>query len=162
MYKSAIYPGSFDPITYGHIDIIQRASKMYDKIIVAVLVNKQKNSLFSLNERCDMIKESLKKIDNVEVDSFSGLLADYCDKKQIYCVIRGLRAISDFESELQMANLNKALNNNIETIFLSTGINYSYISSSSIKEIANFNGCVKDLVPEIVVKNLKRKFGGES
>lgn len=158
MYKQAIYPGSFDPITYGHIDIIKRASKMYEKLVVVVLINSQKKSLFTLEERCDMIKESVKDIKNVEIESFSGLLADYCNQKKIYCLIRGLRAISDFESELQMANLNKCLNKKIETIFLPTSCNYSYISSSNIKEIAAFHGNVENLVPEIVVKKIKNKF----
>ena len=155
----AVYPGSFDPITNGHIDIIQRASKMYDKLIVAVLVNKSKNSLFTVEERVELIKKSIKNIENVEVDSFSGLFVDYCLKNNIGFAIRGLRAMSDFEIELQMAHTNDFLSKGkVETVFLATNTQYSYISSSVVKEIAMFKGDIKHLVPDEVYKELNKKF----
>lgn len=158
MYNSAIYPGSFDPITKGHVDVIKRAAKMYDKLIVAVLINTQKKSLFTLEERCDMIEKSVKDIKNVEVTAFSGLLANFCKENDIFTIVRGLRAMSDFENELQMANLNKFLDEDIETVFLATTVNYSYVSSSNIKEIAQLGGSVENLVPDNVVEKLKNKF----
>lgn len=158
MYKIAVYPGSFDPITNGHIDIINRASRMFEKLIVAILVNTQKESLFTVEERKTLLAESLKGSQNIEVDAFSGLLVDYCNMKNIPCIVRGLRAISDFENEIQIANINKSLNGGIETVFLSTDTKFSYISSSAIKEIACFNGDVSRYVPEPVVKELVNKF----
>ena len=158
MSVTAVYPGSFDPITNGHIDIIKRASKMYDKLIVAVLVNKEKNSLFTIQERVDIIRESVKDIKNVTVDSFSGLLVDYCLKNNISVSIRGLRAMSDFEIELQMAHVNDFLSKSkVETVFLATNTQYSYISSSIVKEIAMFGGDYSHLVPDNVFKKLSEK-----
>jgi pantetheine-phosphate adenylyltransferase len=158
MSVTAVYPGSFDPITNGHIDIIKRASKMYDKLIVAVLVNKEKNSLFTIQERVDIIRESVKDIKNVTVDSFSGLFVDYCLKNNISVSIRGLRAMSDFEIELQMAHVNDFLSKSkVETVFLATNTQYSYISSSIVKEIAMFGGDYSHLVPDNVFKKLSEK-----
>lgn len=159
MSIKAVYPGSFDPITNGHIDIIKRASKMYDKLVVAVLVNQSKKSLFTLQERVEMIKEAVKDYKNVEVDSFSGLFVDYCMKNDIAISIRGLRAMSDFEIELKMAHVNDFLSNEkVETVFLATSTKYSYISSSIIKEIAMFNGDCSYLVPQVVYEKLRGKF----
>lgn len=158
MSVTAVYPGSFDPITNGHIDIIKRASKMYDKLIVAVLVNKEKNSLFTIQERVDIIRESVKDIKNVTVDSFSGLFVDYCLKNNISVSIRGLRAMSDFEIELQMAHVNDFLSKSkVETVFLATNTQYSYISSSIVKEIAMFGGDYSHLVPDNVFEKLSEK-----
>lgn len=158
MSVTAVYPGSFDPITNGHIDIIKRASKMYDKLIVAVLVNKGKNSLFTIQERVDIIRESVKDIENVTVDSFSGLFVDYCIKNNISVSIRGLRAMSDFEIELQMAHVNDFLSKSkVETVFLATNTQYSYISSSIVKEIAMFGGDYSHLVPDNVFEKLSEK-----
>lgn len=155
----AVYPGSFDPITNGHIDIIQRAAKMYDKLIVAVLVNKSKNSLFTVKERVNMIKKATSDMDNVEVDSFSGLFVDYCLQNNIGVSIRGLRAMSDFEIELQMAHVNDFLSSGkVETVFLATNTKYSYISSSIVKEIAMFKGDFKHLVSKDVCLKLEEKF----
>lgn len=159
MYKKAIYPGSFDPITNGHLDIIKRAAKMHNELIVAVLNNSQKKSLFTPDERCDMIREALKDEKNVTVDSFSGLLVDYCKKQNTFKVIRGLRAITDFENEMQLANLNKSLFPELETVFLCTSTKYSYLSSTMVKEIASFGGDINEFVPEIVKNNLKIKYG---
>ena len=158
MSVTAVYPGSFDPITNGHIDIIKRASKMYDKLIVAVLVNKGENSLFTIQERVDIIRESVKDIENVTVDSFSGLFVDYCIKNNISVSIRGLRAMSDFEIELQMAHVNDFLSKSkVETVFLATNTQYSYISSSIVKEIAMFGGDYSHLVPDNVFEKLSEK-----
>lgn len=159
MNITAVYPGSFDPITNGHIDIIKRASKMYDKLIVAVLVNKGKNSLFTIQERVDIIREAVKDIENVTVDSFSGLFVDYCLKNNISVSIRGLRAMSDFEIELQMAHVNDFLSKSkVETVFLATNTQYSYISSSIVKEIAMFGGDYSHLVPDNVFEKLSEKY----
>lgn len=159
MSVTAVYPGSFDPITNGHIDIIKRASKMYDKLIVAVLVNKGKNSLFTIQERVDIIREAVKDIENVTVDSFSGLFVDYCLKNNISVSIRGLRAMSDFEIELQMAHVNDFLSKSkVETVFLATNTQYSYISSSIVKEIAMFGGDYSHLVPYNVFEKLSEKY----
>jgi pantetheine-phosphate adenylyltransferase len=153
-----IYPGSFDPITYGHIDIIERSAKLVDRLIVAVLSNPQKKPLFTIDERIYMIKESVSHLENIEIDSFNGLLIDFAQLKNAKVIVKGLRAVSDFEYELQMALMNKKLNNNIETIFIMTSSRYSYLSSSIVKEIASFGGCVGDLVPPIVRANLGEKF----
>ncbi len=153
-----IYPGSFDPITYGHLDIITRSAKLFDKLIVAVLSNPQKQPLFTVEERLEMIKESVKDIKNIEVDSFSGLLVDFARLKQAKVIVKGLRAVSDFEYELQMALMNNKLDGEIETIFIMTSSKYSYLSSSIVKEVSRFGGCIKGLVPPIVEKQLKQKF----
>lgn len=156
--KTAVYPGSFDPITYGHIDIIDRASRLFDNVIVAVLNNPSKTPLFCTGERIEMIKEATNELENVEVDSFSGLLIDYVEKKEANTVLKGLRAVSDFEYEFQMALMNRKLNRNVETIFMMTSSRYSFISSSLIKEVVKFGGCAKDLVPDYVFDRLVAKY----
>lgn len=151
MNKIAVYSGSFDPVTNGHMDIITRASQMYDELIVAILINKSKKSLFTIEDRVELLKKSTKHLPNVKVDNFSGLLVDYCKANKIYTVVRGLRMLSDFETELQMANMNYFLSQDkVDTVFLATLPKYSYISSSTVKEIATFGGSVKDFVPKVV------------
>ncbi|MBQ2609385.1 MAG: pantetheine-phosphate adenylyltransferase [Butyrivibrio sp.] len=157
--KTAVYPGSFDPITYGHLDIIKRAASMFDKVIVAVMCNSAKTPLFTLDERVKMIKESVTGIDNVVVESFSGLLIDYCKKENIHIVIRGLRAITDFEYELQIAQTNKELSHDeVDTVFLTTNIKYSYLSSSVVKEVASYKGDISPCVSDFVATALYKKF----
>lgn len=156
--KTCIYPGSFDPITYGHIDIIERASKITDKLIVAVLNNYDKHSLFTVEERLEMIKDSVKDFNNVEVESFEGLLVDYVKSKDARLIIRGLRAVTDFEYELQMAQTNRELYKDIDTIFLLTNLKYSYVSSSAVKQVASFDGDVSKFVTPFVADKLKRKY----
>lgn len=153
-----IYPGSFDPITFGHLDIIKRSAKLFDRLIVAVLSNPQKEPLFTVDERIEMIRESINDAPNIEIDSFSGLLIDFARLKQAKVIIKGLRAVSDFEYELQMALMNKKLDERIETVFIMTSSKYSYLSSSIVKEVASFGGCVSSLVPPLVEKQLKRKY----
>lgn len=148
--KICIYPGSFDPVTNGHLDIAERASKFFDKIIVAVLVNKNKNPHFSIEERVDFIKCATKHLDNVEVHGFSGLLTDFMKKVGATTIIKGLRAVSDFEYELQMALLNKNQDPNIDTFFMMTNLNYLFLSSSSVKELARFGGNIDGLVPDCI------------
>ena len=155
--KQAIYPGSFDPVTNGHLDIIERAALMFDRLTVAILVNSQKKGLFTLEERAELIRESIKNISNVDVVCFSGLLADYCRENNKEIIIRGLRAISDYEYEIQMAQMNKKLNPKVDTVFLMTNPKYSYISSSLIKEVAGYGGCVSDLVAASTNTELIRK-----
>ena len=158
--KSAIYPGSFDPVTYGHLDIIKRAADIVDHLTVAVLNNSAKTPLFSVEERVNILKEVTKDIPNVSVESFSGLLIDYAKQKDIHVSVRGLRAITDFEYELQIAQTNRKLSNGeLDTIFLTTSLEYSYLSSSSVKEIASFNGDITQLVPEYVSKLVYEKYG---
>ena len=157
--KSAIYPGSFDPMTLGHLDIIKRASKMFDHLTVSVLDNKAKNALFSVEERVSILKEATKDIPNVSVDSFSGLLVDYANQKDIHVSVRGLRAVTDFEYELQIAQTNRKLSNgSLDTVFLTTSLEYAYLSSSSVKEIAAFHGDISQLVPDFVVKLVHDKY----
>lgn len=155
--KKGIYPGSFDPVTNGHLDIIHRGSKICDKLIVSVLNNPNKKSLFTVEERVKMIKESTKQYKNVEVDSFSGLLIDYAEDQKADAIIKGLRAVSDFEYEFQMALMNKKLSEKVETIFLMTSSNNSYLSSSLIKEVAKLGGCIAGLVPEEVKEAVYNK-----
>lgn len=156
--KTCIYPGSFDPITYGHIDIIERASKITDKLIVAVLNNHDKKSLFSVEERLEMIKDSVKGFNNVEVESFEGLLVDYAKSKDSRLIIRGLRAVTDFEYELQMAQTNRELYKDLDTVFLLTNLKYSYVSSSAVKQVAAFDGDVNKFVTPFVADKLIRKY----
>lgn len=155
--KVAIYPGSFDPITNGHLDIIKRGLKVFDKLVVAVAESEQKNCLFSVDERKEMIRQVCKGM-NVEVDSFKGLLVDYLKKKKCSIVIRALRAISDFENEFQMAITNRKLDPGIEIVFLMTDREYFYLSSSMIKEIAKHNGDITAFVPKLVEDKLKEKY----
>ena len=152
-----IYPGSFDPVTYGHLDIIDRCSKKFGKVIVSVLNNKSKKNMFTIEERVEMLKRVLESYDNVEVDTFSGLLVDYAEKKHCTTMIRGLRAISDFEYEMQMALVNKKLVDDIETFFMASNGKYAYLSSSIVKEVAMFGGNISCFVPDIVEKALKEK-----
>jgi pantetheine-phosphate adenylyltransferase len=156
--KIAVYPGSFDPVTYGHLDIIHRAAKQFDRLIVAVLNNLNKNPLFSLNERMELLREVTADLPNVEVDGFRDLLINYMQQKQANVIVRGLRAVSDFEYELQMASTNHKLNPDVETFFMMTNPAYSYLSSSIVKEIAKFHAPVAELVPPQVEKALRTKF----
>lgn len=160
--KAAIYPGSFDPVTYGHLDVIRRAAKIFDELTVSVLNNKLKTPLFSVEERVNILKEATKDIPNIKVESFSGLLVDYAKSRDMHVVIRGLRAITDFEYELQNAQTNALLSNGaIDTVFLTTSLEYAYLSSSSVKEIASFQGDISMCVPEFVAKLVYEKYGHE-
>ena len=156
--RTAVYPGSFDPITNGHLDIIERASRIYDKVVVGVLNNSSKKPLFSVNERIGLIKEVTSHIDNVEIDSFEGLLVDFVKGKDASVIVKGLRTVADFEYEFQMALLNKALNPEYETVFLMTDSKFSYISSSMVKELAGFNGDLTGLVPCEIIEKIKQKY----
>ncbi|MDY0361555.1 MAG: pantetheine-phosphate adenylyltransferase [Desulforegulaceae bacterium] len=158
MAHTAIYPGSFDPITNGHIDIIERSIKIFDKVIVTIMYNPAKKSLFTVEERIDLIKESLKDFERVEVACHDGLLVDYAKKRNVNAVIRGMRAISDFENEFQMAMMNRRLDRNIETIFLMTGLRWIFTSSSVIKEAAAFGADISGMVPPLVHKKIIEKF----
>ena len=158
MEKVAIYPGSFDPITNGHIDMVERGLRLFDKIIVCILCNPGKETLFTLEERLEMIRESLKKFPNLEIDSFDGLLVDYGAKRNANAILRGMRAVSDFEYEFQLALMNRKLNRKIQTVFLMTGFRWIFTSSSIIKEAASFGGDVTGMVPPMVNKKLKEKF----
>lgn len=157
MTKIAIYPGSFDPITMGHIDVLKRALKIFDKIIIAVGENPNKTYLFSAEERKEMITEVAKDL-NVEIDHFSGLLVEFAKKRGAAAIVRGLRAVSDFDYEFQAALMNRRLNRDIETIFIMTRGMYCYLSASVVKEVASLGGDLKGLVPENVAKELKKKF----
>lgn len=159
--KIAVYPGSYDPLTNGHVDIIRRGLKIFDKIIVAALKNPTKTYLFSLEERMDMLMATFKNTPNIEVDYFEGLLVDYLEKIGANTVVRGLRAISDFEIEFQMALMNRSIKPEIETIFLVPSICYSFVSSRLVKEIYQLGGEVKKVVPDAVAKKLKEKYGKE-
>jgi len=157
--KIAIYPGTFDPLTNGHMSIIKRALKIFDKLVVAILINPSKTPLFSLEERISMLNEVFKDNANVEVDTFNGLLIDYAVKKKSNIIVRGLRALSDFEYEFQMALMNRKLNRDIQSVFLMTDYKWFYISSTIIKEAARYGGETKGLVPPVVCEKLKQKFG---
>ena len=157
--KRAVYPGSFDPVTMGHLDVIKRASKMFDELIVSVLNNKEKSPLFSVEERVNIIKEAVKDLPNVQVDSFSGLLINYAASRDIHVAVRGLRAVTDFEYELQLAQTNRQLSNEaLDTVFLTTSLEYAYLSSSGVKEIAYFGGDVSPCVPDFVAKLIYEKY----
>jgi pantetheine-phosphate adenylyltransferase len=158
--KLAVYPGSFDPLTNGHVDIIERGTRLFDKIVVAILVNVEKSPLFSMQERVDIVREVFKGRPNVEVDTFDGLLVDYVSKRDADVIVRGLRALSDFETEFQMALMNRRLNPGIETVFMMPAEQYTYISSRLIKEVFSLGGQVSGLVPDIVVRRLKEKQRG--
>lgn len=157
MDKYAIYPGSFDPLTYGHLNIIDRGVKIFDNLVVAVAHNVSKKTIFTLEERVDMLKELFKSRLDITVDYFEGLLVDYAKKLGTNIVLRGMRTVSDFESELQMALANKTLYNDLETVFMVTDSAYSHISSSLIKEIITLNGSAKEMVPHIVESKLREK-----
>ncbi|MCC0175367.1 pantetheine-phosphate adenylyltransferase [Waterburya agarophytonicola K14] len=154
----AIYPGSFDPVTLGHIDIIERGAKLFDKVIVAVLSNPSKNPLFSVEKRLEQITQCTQHISNVEVDSFAGLTVEYAKLHNAGVLLRGLRVLSDFEKELQMAHTNKTLNQDIETVFLATTKEYSFLSSSIVKEIAQFGGSVDHLVSANIARDMHQKY----
>ncbi|MFB6363910.1 pantetheine-phosphate adenylyltransferase [Paenibacillus elgii] len=160
--RVAVYPGSFDPVTNGHLDIIHRAAKVFDKLIVAVLNNTSKNPLFSVEERTELLRQATKDLPNVEIDSFRDLLINYMKKKNAHLIVRGLRAVSDFEYELQLASTNRKLCEDIETFFMTSTPKYSYLSSSIVKEIARFHGPVVDLVPPEVERALRGKYGSGS
>lgn len=156
--KIFVYPGSFDPVTNGHLDIIDRALKICDKLIVAVLINSSKKTAFSIEERVNLLRCALKDRPNVEVESFSGLTVDFLKKKQASVIIRGIRAISDFESEFQIAMVNKFQDQDIETIFLMTSSNYLFLSSSVVKELARYGGNIDELVPDCIKAAVTDKF----
>ncbi len=160
MERLAIYPGTFDPFTNGHLDIVVRSLRIFDMIIVAVTNNPQKKPLFSIEERMHLIKESIQEnnLRNVDIDSFTGLVVDYVEQKKGIAIIRGLRAVSDFEYELQMALINRRLNPNVDTIFKMPSEEYSFVTSTAVKEIVSFGGSVKGVVTDIVEKALKEKF----
>ena len=160
--KRAVYPGSFDPMTLGHLDIIKRASKMFDELIVAVLNNNQKSPLFSVDERVKILKMATADLPNVKIDSFSGLLCDYARENNLHVAVRGLRAVTDFEYELQLAQTNRMIsNNNLDTIFLATSLEYSYLSSSGVKEIAYFGGDISKTVPDFVAEMIREKINSK-
>ncbi|MGM7720253.1 pantetheine-phosphate adenylyltransferase [uncultured Metabacillus sp.] len=158
MGSIAVCPGSFDPITYGHLDIIKRGAKVFDQVYVCVLNNSSKQPLFSVEERCELIREVTKELPNVIVESYKGLLIDYAREKQAKSILRGLRAVSDFEYEMQITSMNRVLDDQIETFFMMTNNQYSFLSSSIVKEVAKFKGNIAELVPEAVEKALKSKF----
>ncbi len=162
MDRIAIYPGSFDPVTNGHLDILERGLNLFDKIIIAILTNPKKNFLFTLNERIEMLEESLKKFSNVEIDTFDGLTVDFASQRNAQGILRGLRALSDFEYEFQMALMNRRLNREVQTVFLMTGLRWIYTSSSIIKEAAQFGGSITGMVPPIVEKKIKLKFASSN
>lgn len=157
--KVAVVPGSFDPITKGHIDIIKRAADVFDVVYVAVLNNSSKKPLFTVEERMDMMAEVTKEMPNVRIESSSGLLINYCQEKNAIAIVRGLRAVSDFEYEMQITSMNRVLDENIETFFIMTKNQHSFLSSSIVKEVAKYGGDVSELVPSVVNEALKEKFG---
>lgn len=156
--KTAIYPGSFDPLTNGHIDIVERALDIFDEVIIAVLCNPSKKALFTMEERVEMIKQSFNGTKPVLVDSFGGLLVDYAKMKNAVAIIRGMRALSDFESEFQMALMNRKLNKKVQSVFLMTGFRWIFTSSSIIKEAAQFGGDISDMVPKAVHLKMMEKY----
>ena len=158
MKKRAIYPGTFDPVTYGHLDIIQRSAEMVDELIVGVLTNTGKSPLFTPEERVEMIKEAVKDIPNVKVLAFDGLLIEFTKKQKATIIIRGLRAVTDFEYELQMSQTNRVLNPEVDTIFLTTSLKWAYLSSSTVKEVAAFGGDISKFGPKKVAKQVVARY----
>lgn len=158
--RVGIYPGSFDPVTNGHIDIIKRSAKLVDTLIVAILHNSSKNALFSVEERIELLQATCGDVENLQIETFSGLLVDFAKEKNANVIVRGLRALTDFEYEFQMAQMNKHLHKELETIFLMTDVKFSFISSSTIKEVAMFGGSVCDFVPAIVAEKTLQKYKG--
>lgn len=158
--KRAVCPGSFDPITYGHLDIIERAAQQFDHVVVAVLENRTKSSLFSVAERIEMISKVTAKFSNVSVDSWSGLLVDYCKSNNIQAIVKGLRAVTDFDYELQMAQVNLQ-GSGVETMFMATSPTHSFLSSSLVKELAHYNGDVSTMVPPSINEALKDRIAGK-
>ena len=162
MRTKALYTGSFDPLTNGHFNIIERAAKLYDELTIGIIVNPSKRSMFSLEDRVDMIRETVRELDNVKVDCFSGLLADYVNENGFNVVVRGLRAAMDFEYEIQMAHMNARLfNETVETVFLMTDPKYSFISSSMMKEVHSLGGSIEGLVPDEILKRMNRSAGNK-
>ena len=159
MPNLAVYPGTFDPITNGHLDLIQRGLKIFDRIIVAVAKNPAKKPLFTIEERAEMLRMALKDHPGVTIDTFDGLLMDYCKKVQVRVVLRGLRAVTDFEYEFQMAMMNRRLEPEVETVFLMTGLRWVFLSSSILKEAAVHGGDIQEMVPPFVYQMLRKKFG---
>jgi len=159
--RLAIYPGSFDPVTLGHLDIISRAAKLADKLIIGVLINNAKVPMFTLDERVEMLKKVTKDLPNVEIEAYDGLLADYAKKKDADVIVRGLRAVTDFEYELQLAQTNKKLNPNAETMFLTTSVEYSYVCSSFVRDIARYGGDISQFVPECIISDIMNKAKSE-
>jgi pantetheine-phosphate adenylyltransferase len=159
--EKAICPGSFDPITNGHLDIIERASRVFDELIVGVLVNPEKKSLFSVDERVEQIKRLVRNLPNVKVKKFSGLLVNLMNKEGAGVIVKGLRAVSDFEYEFQMASMNNKLDPSKETVFMMTKAEYCYLSSSSVKQVAMFGGCIKGLVPDEIIPDIMRKINSK-
>ncbi|HBC97725.1 MAG TPA: pantetheine-phosphate adenylyltransferase [Clostridium sp.] len=155
--NKAICPGSFDPITNGHLDIINRSARVFDEVTVGVLINPEKKALFNVDERVNLIKRVVKNIPNVKVESFSGLLIDFMKEKKIKVIVKGLRAVSDFEYEFQMSLMNKKLNPDIETVFMMSSAMNSFLSSSSVKQVAMFGGCIRGLVPEEIIPDIVKK-----
>ena len=155
--RRAVYPGSFDPVTYGHIDIIERSARLVDELIVGVLVNRSKTPLFSVEERVKMLCEVTESIPNVRIISFSGLSVDFVKQCDARFIVRGLRAITDFEYELQMAQTNRVMNSEIDTIFLTTNLKYAYVSSTTVKEVAFYNGDISHFVPACVAERIMEK-----
>jgi pantetheine-phosphate adenylyltransferase len=158
--KRVVCPGSFDPITFGHLDIVERASSIFDEVVIAVMVNKTKQTLFTVEERIEMTKEVTSKFPNVKVDSWSGLLVDYCKTNDISIIVKGLRAVTDFDYELQMSQINLQLQG-VETLFLSTAPAHSFLSSSLVKEIASHGGDVSSYIPAILLERLKNRLAGK-
>lgn len=156
--KLGIYPGTFDPITNGHLDLIERGLRIFDEIIIAVAPSPKKQPLFTLEERLKLIREAVKDCKNMRIETFNGLLVDYARNRKGVAIIRGLRAVSDFEYELQMALMNRRLDMNIETVFMMPSEEFSFLTSTIVKEVASFGGSVKGLVPDVVEKALKDKF----
>lgn len=157
----AIYPGSFDPVTFGHIDMIERSAKMVDELIVAVLNNSAKNPLFSVKERVSMLEEITNHLPNVKVTSFDGLLIDYAKKMDASIIIRGLRAVTDFEYELQIAQTNRIVNPNVDTLFLTTSLEYAYLSSTIVKEVASYGGDISHFVPKQLIDRIYEKYNNK-
>jgi pantetheine-phosphate adenylyltransferase len=159
--KIAVYPGSFDPITNGHLDIIARGAKVFDEVIVVVLVNVDKKGLFKIDERVELINRVTKDFSNVKVELFNGLLVDFMRQKKATVILKGLRAVSDFEYEFQMALMNNKLDPEVETVFMMTNAQYSYLSSSAVKQVAKFGGCIRGLVPDEIIVDVISRTKGE-
>ena len=155
---NAIYPGSFDPVTLGHVDIIRRSTEIVDELIVAVLTNSAKNPLFSVEERVNMIKEITADIPKVKVESFSGLLVDFAKENDANIIVRGLRAVTDFEYELQISQMNRTIYPKVDTMFLTTSLEYAYLSSTIVKEVASYGGDISHFVPECIIDRIYKKF----
>lgn len=159
--KRAIYPGSFDPVTFGHVDMIERSAKMVDELVVAVLINSAKNPLFSVKERVSMLEEITGHIPNIRITSFDGLLIDYAREVDASIIVRGLRAVTDFEYELQIAQTNRIVNSEVDTVFLTTSLEYAYLSSTIVKEVASYGGDISHFVPEQLIGRIYEKYSRE-